>query len=274
LVRFRVLTGTGTLTGGLTTVDVPTNESGIASTTWTIDGTNPTQTVEAQLLGGNGQLTHLPIRYNARISTASAPAVLRINDLRMISNGLLLRNQTQVVPDELGQGIRILCSGPVSSASLTRSLSCSVTVHVPFPLGSSEVSVWGTSSLVGFHPILINATVAFESTSNSILWRPTPEARAWLTTFFGRLTSVGITSVPARLSVKGNFIIPTTAPFLALDAEAFLDQSVTSIVLPTGRGRPGSDLELWFTFVNTRGGYGAFAGLAGVSFEGFGAQQL
>jgi hypothetical protein len=274
LVRFRVLTGNGTLTGGLTTVDVPTNESGIASTNWTIDGTNPTQTIEAQLLGGSGQFTHLPIRYNARISTATAPAVLRLNDLRMISNGLLLRNQTQVVPDELGQGIRIFCSGPVSSTSLTRSLSCFVTLFIPFPLGSGEVSVWGTSALVGFHPIVVNATVTFESSNNAILWRPTPEARAWLTGFFGRLTSVSITSVPVRLSIKGNFIMPSAAPFLALDAEAFLDQSIGTIVLPTGRGRPGSDLELWFTFVNARGGYGTLLGLAGVAFQGFGTQQV
>ena len=271
LVRFRIVVGNGGFPGGVTTLDVPTNESGIATAIWTIDGTTPVQVAEAQLLSTSGLNSHLPIRYTGRISVASAPAVLRITDLRMVSNGLLLRNTTQVLAAEMVSGIRIFCSGPVSAASLTRSVSCYVTLYLPFTFGNDQNTTWPGSTGAGFQPLLLNATVTFESANNAIRWQPTTSAASFLNSFFSRVASANITSVLARLTLNGNFIVPASAPFLALDAEAFLDSSVGSIVLPTGRGRPGSDLDLWFNMVSTRGGYLSFAG---EQFPGIGSQQV
>jgi hypothetical protein len=281
VVRFRAVTGTGSLGGVGVTLDVATNETGVAQTNWTLDGTTGIQVAEAQLLGANGQPAHLPIRFTARISTASAPAVLRLNDLRMLAGNTALRSSSLILPNELSAGIRIACSAPVSAGSIARALSCYVTLYTPFPVADSVTTFWNTTALVGYVPVVVNATVSIDpANSGNILWQPVSGARDFLTTCLTRLQSLkGINILPARLTIRGNFILPASAPFLSLDAEGFLDPTTGNVALPTGRGRPGGDLELDFWFAATRGAYSTqnfpgIVGIAGQSFAGIGSQLV
>jgi hypothetical protein len=72
-VRFSVRTGSGRLQDNLTTVDIATVD-GIASCTWSLDSTTPSQQVEASLLAVDGTPVHLPIRFTANLSLASEVA--------------------------------------------------------------------------------------------------------------------------------------------------------------------------------------------------------
>jgi hypothetical protein len=72
-VRFTVLAGAGRLQGNLTTVDIATVD-GIASCTWSLDGTTPSQQVEASLLDAGGMPVHVPIRFTANLSLAGKVA--------------------------------------------------------------------------------------------------------------------------------------------------------------------------------------------------------
>ena len=76
-VRFRILAGTGTLSGGGNSgsdIIVPTNTDGIASVTWQLDSTTLSQVVEASLLDAADDPEHLGIHYNANLSVASQVA--------------------------------------------------------------------------------------------------------------------------------------------------------------------------------------------------------
>jgi hypothetical protein len=72
-VRFTVRVGGGRLQGNLTTVDVATVD-GIAVCNWSLDGTTPSQQVEASLLGVDDVPVHVPIRFSANLSLASLVA--------------------------------------------------------------------------------------------------------------------------------------------------------------------------------------------------------
>ena len=74
-VRFTVTSGAGTLDGtSATQVTTPTNNLGIASCTWFVDGTNPDQRVEAYLLDEDGEPVQTPVHFGANLSIASRVA--------------------------------------------------------------------------------------------------------------------------------------------------------------------------------------------------------
>jgi hypothetical protein len=76
-VRFHVLAGTGTLTGGGSSgndITVLTGSDGIASATWQLDASTLSQVVEATLLDVEAGPEHLGIHYNANLSVASQVA--------------------------------------------------------------------------------------------------------------------------------------------------------------------------------------------------------
>lgn len=131
-------------------------------------------------------------------------------------------------------------------------MSCFVTLYLPYPLGGNNFFDFTTGSL-GYDPVIIKAQVAVDAADpRAIIWRPQPEAAKWLSVFFSRLANFNIPAVPAMLTVKGSFILPANAPFITLDADGFIDSNSGLLALPTGDGRPGGDLELYFWFVNQR----------------------
>ncbi len=76
-VRFQILEGSGTLSGGGgsgNNILVLTDASGIASVTWQLDSTTQNQLVEARLEDVSGDPHHLMVHYSANLSVASQVA--------------------------------------------------------------------------------------------------------------------------------------------------------------------------------------------------------
>ena len=71
VVRFTVRSGNGRLDGANTTVDVPTDDKGLAIINWSIDSVTDPQMVEAELVDVLGNRMGAPIRYVATHSKAS-----------------------------------------------------------------------------------------------------------------------------------------------------------------------------------------------------------
>jgi hypothetical protein len=258
-VRYQVVAGTGTLNTGLNTVDVVTDQSGVAACTWTLDAATPTQAIEARLLAPDGSFLHLPIRYNASLRERS---VFWISNLAM-SNDLPLRNDSQMIAEDMINGIHITCNAPVMGASLSRSSSCFVTLLIPYPIGGDNF--WDVvAGSLGYEPVIVSGRVALDTAKPSVMvWRPQPDAQKWLSFFFTRIENfnINITAVPAILTIKGNFILPAAEPLQPLDADGFIDPKTGFLHLPTGDGRSGGDLELYFWFVKQRSAYLTFDGI-------------
>ena len=111
--------------------------------------------------------------------------------------------------------------------------------------------MWG-DRLIGFQPLVLAATVAVDD--NALFWVPIGAVQAWLTErLFSILTQLGREGrVLARLTLKGNFIWDRDDATRYLDGEIFgfaRDTANIDARLPSGDGRRGGDLELWFWLV-------------------------
>ncbi len=291
-VTFTITGGTGTLTapsGTGSTLTVETNASGVAECSWTLDAVNGSQQVQAFLADG----THLPVRFNANLSRASAVAytptnlcpdlvaanvqtvqqaldqlcqarerepgihVTRIN----LINGDILRNDTEVPVDRLAQGLSVACDANLDPNSLNSrdgfpplAPNCFVSLSMPFPLNTEDRRMWG-DPVIGFQPLVVAANVTVDD--NALFWVPIGQAQAWLTQrLFSTLIQLGRDGrVLARLTLKGNFIWAQDDASLFLDGEVFgarRNAPNTEIRLPSGDGRRGGDLEMWFWLVPTQ----------------------
>lgn len=285
IVRFRVTAGTGALTAGTAsgnTLNVLTNNNGIAECNWTLDATNQSQQVEAALADGS----HLPVRFNANLSRATAVAYtptsqcpdlvtanvrtvqealdrlcqsigrepgIHIKEVAFLSPASLLRNDTDVAVDRLLKGIRISCDTDLFQDSVRNKPVCFITLEMPFPFNAADRQLWGSDAVIGFQPLILAAQV--NADNNDIFWIPIPETQAWLQQrlFIMMREFKRGERVLARLTVKGNFIWAAedkpNDPKLYLDGEAygFRQPGATNTdVRFDGDGRRGGDLEMWF----------------------------
>jgi hypothetical protein len=237
--------------------------------------------VEARLTGDADSVLAIPVRFGANLSVArrvaydpsdcplleeqgvdtvqaAIDALCRIKGIRIerveLAAGRPLQNDTEVPAAALADGIQIVCDNPIDPAALSarfgNSPVCFVTLELPYPHTQTDRSFWGLTEFVGFQPLKLAAEVSAEG--NSIVWRPIDQTSSWLRDLlFQPLRELGVEGILARLTLKGNFIWEQTEegdPQLRLDGDVFgqPDGNRTGINLPSGDGRRGGDLEMWF----------------------------
>ena len=185
---------------------------------------------------------------------------IRIQKITLLS-GKPLENDTLVDPKELARGVRVTCDKPPFQDSVRNQKGlpnpvCLVALDLPWPINNTDRELWkvGSAGIVGFQRTTLAATV--NSDGNDIFWVPLSQApntvQQWLgesllTTIFNQ-THGQIQRVLAHLTLRGNFIWGQQDTKEYLDGDAFgvrADQG-TGIALPSGNGRRGGDLEMWF----------------------------
>jgi hypothetical protein len=248
-VHFAVTEGTGTLQPGKTTLDVITDANGVASCEWRLGVAPESQRVEATLLGPAKQPVHLPVHFNASFCEDAQDPGIQIQKV-LFTDGTTLENDTDVTVDQLAAGFDLVCSADIAAGTVTRA-TCFLTLEVPFPINSTDTTLWGTQ-LIGYQPIVLAALP--QISGSTINWRPTVPAGAWLTDdLFQKLSTLNRPSrVLARLSILGNFVWQALKPDLFLDAEVFGMRELpsaaepTHVRFPSGDGRRGGRLDMWF----------------------------
>ena len=180
------------------------------------------------------------------------------------ASGRPVQNDGLVEPRELARGLRITCDTPVfpdtaRNAPGQANPVCFVTLDIPWPLNPSDRTLWGVGApaIVGFQPLTLAATVA--SQGNDIIWTPLAQApnnvSQWLAesllSTISAQTRGQIQRVLAHLTLKGNFIWSQADPKQYLDGETFgvSGPQGTRVALPSGDGRRGGTLEMWFWLV-------------------------
>jgi hypothetical protein len=250
-VRFSVTGGSGTVQGARPSVVVTTDASGVATCVWKLDGTTPQQQVEATLLDNTGAVRHLPVRFAAALMTHQQEAGIHVEVIRL--TGLaLLTNDSDIAVQSITKGIDIVCDAPVDASSVSRA-TCIVTLELPYPISAADRALWGVQQL-GYQPLVLAGTLSV--TSNVIRWTPRPAVMTWLNeTLFGLLKQNDLeTRVLTRLTLLGNFIWQSEKPESLLDGDVFGTAAGrppprTLLSLPSGDGRRGGDLRMWFWLV-------------------------
>ncbi|HYI25558.1 MAG TPA: hypothetical protein VD767_09130, partial [Thermomicrobiales bacterium] len=277
--------GTGLVSNQKKFLATTDTETGIASCPWEVDSFTPVQRVEARLLDVEGKAVHLPIRFTARLSTASAVAYdpsdctdlknagvanvqqaidalcaregpaetpgIVIVDLRLLGDERPLANNEEYVWQIFLQGFRVTVDQRLDPATISRP-TCYLTIDIPYPLGGYEQENWG-NPFVGYRSLTLDATL--ETVENQITWVPAQDniTREFIGQLFNMMSEYGLEQrILARFTLKGNFI-HDEGPRLYLDGEAFglpPGRSEHNLTLPSGDGRRGGDFEMWFWLNN------------------------
>ena len=251
-VRFAVTEGTGTLPSGAPSVEVVTDANGIASCAWRLGFATERQQVEATLLDSGNRPVHLPVRFNASFSEDAQDVGIQIEKL-LLGDGTSLENDADVAYDRLAKGIDVICSANIAPGTASRA-TCFLTMEVPFPITGSDTLFWG-SNLIGYQPLVLAATARVEGTT--MMWRPNAFVTEWIQDdLFTRMSVLNRASrVLTRLTILGNFVWQEGKPEMLLDADAFGMRVApgalepTRLRMPSGDGRRGGRLDMWFWVV-------------------------
>jgi uncharacterized protein DUF6519 len=184
-------------------------------------------------------------------------------DLLSLSRDGNIENDFDLTCDALAAGLRVTCDADISPFSINGKPNCFVTLELPYPFGQTEKDDWGlkpTDPFFGFQSIILDGAASAEGVI--ISWSPSEFTAEWLRRALSELLSVFRRSgnnsqrqgrVLARLTLKGNFIWSRTDPTLYLDGELFgvaeAKGNVIAARSPSGDGRRGGDLELWFWLI-------------------------
>lgn len=277
-VSFKVEPGNGTLESE----EVATDTRGVASCRWRLDPETPVQRAIATLEEAAGHRTRGPTSFvfTATLNKSQARHVaydprdceflaetetvqeaidrlckrsgeerepgFRVEEVRRISDDAPLRNNSEMPVHEFFEGLRIVFDQEVDPETANQA-TCFVTLGIPWPLTDDERRFFNVSRMVGFQPLVLRSTL--KPAGNEIVWQPEVE-RPFVSNFslLGHITP----RVPARLTLKGNFIRALGEREVYLDGDAFADpDDELGLRRPTGDGRRGGDFELyvWLTTI-------------------------
>jgi uncharacterized protein with GYD domain len=170
-------------------IEVTTGPDGVATCSWELDSATQGQQVEAVLLDVAGDPVHLPIRFNANLSRASAVAYdpracpdlaeagvktiqqavdrlcqmggdtvqepgIHIKTVFLVS-GADFANDIEVKVETLVEGITIACDAPVDPGKIDRP-TVYVTLDLPYPFNRADFQLWEIrENVLGYQPILL-----------------------------------------------------------------------------------------------------------------------
>jgi hypothetical protein len=250
-VRFATQIGEGTLQGsGKTLVDVVTGPDGVASCTWTLGTAAASQQVLARLLDATGTPIHLPVRFNATIGLSGLDAGVHVKRVTLAS-GVPLENDTSVPANRFAEGLVIDCDAAIERDTVLNRPTCVVALDLPYPLTESDTKLW-ESPIFGYQQIRLAAET--DTNNNAITWSPTKDAMSWLAErLFTVLAKQQLEAkVLAHLVLLGNFVWQDGKPEVWVDGDLFgmrekPDEAVPTVGRwPTGDGRRGGNLHVWF----------------------------
>ena len=163
-----------------------------------------------------------------------------------------LGNYTEVLVDELKDGLHIECNENVYPSTVEDKPTCYITLYMP-SLWKEEEEV--KVKVIGFQPLILAGDVGLDNSKKIIRWNPTDSTKSWLERILNNmLNQSDVSKILARLTLKGNFIWADEDHTLYLDGEAFgmgNTDSNSNLVLPSGDGRRGGDFEMWFWLVGS-----------------------
>jgi Family of unknown function (DUF6519) len=158
-----------------------------------------------------------------------------------------LPNDSDLLVTDFVRGITIECDQDLESNTLLNKPTLLFTLDLPFPFSTADKQFWG-ANVVGTVPLTLDGIVRVDG--NLILWRPTGQAAHWLLGQYRTLIIAGkIDRSLLHLTLKGNFVYAKGDPTLDVDGEAFgilQESGPLGAALPSGDGRRGGTLDLWF----------------------------
>jgi hypothetical protein len=271
-VDFKLLEGGESITPTQATTD----DAGLASSKWVLNGNNERQRAIATLVelgpnAGPAAAIHEPtssVEFIARLDLGAVGPSEPVIKIRRVQRGdgedlvnadefaaqQLLKGEA----DSTAPGIVITTDRPIDPETVAGKATangvertnshptCYVTIELPWPSTPHEVEFWGGGDVpIGFEKIVLAAEVMAKGTK--IFWTPDEFARRWLLSLLDQALEGRADRILARLTLKGAFIRDDERLFL--DGEPFGPKSTVNDNASSGDDQPGGDFEIWFWLV-------------------------
>jgi len=170
---------------------------------------------------------------------------IHVTDIRIAGAPAGQHNDMFVQPIQLTKGIQVRCDDHVDPLTVKRP-TCFLSVEIPFPAEADAKQLWG-DAISGYQQVILDVVPKVDG--NIILWSPPQNVQLFLQRLQNFINEIAVQPL-ARFTLKGNFIWAQEKPDLFLDGEVFgirrAGGTETEIRLPSGNGRRGGDLEIWF----------------------------
>jgi Family of unknown function (DUF6519) len=164
-----------------------------------------------------------------------------------VAGGFVLRNDSIIGTSHLMSGIEIHCDREIEPGTIEGKPTCLVSVDIPYPVSEDDRALWNGVHAFGSTAVTLDSAVTVEG--STIVWKPGPRAQQWLDSLsFDVLKRFNVDELLVNLRLRGRFVYEAGNAGVNVDGEAFglLEDGPLHEVLPSGDGRRGGDLELWF----------------------------
>jgi Family of unknown function (DUF6519) len=164
-----------------------------------------------------------------------------------VAGEFVLRNDSIIGTSQLMSGIEIHCDRDIEPETLEGKPTCLVSVDIPYPVAEDDRALWNGLHAFGSTAVTLDAAVTVEG--SMIVWKPGAGAQQWLDGLsFEVLKRFNLSELLVHLRLRGRFVYEAGNPEMNVDGEAFglVEDGRLHEVLPSGDGRRGGDLELWF----------------------------
>src|SRR5215831_5266381 len=164
-----------------------------------------------------------------------------------VASGFMLRNDSIIGTSDLISGIWIQCDREIEPETINGKPTCLVSVDIPYPVSEVDRALWNGVHAFGSSAVTLDSAATVEG--STIVWKPGPGAQQWLGSLsFDTLKRFNVSELLVHLRLKGRFVYEAGNPAVNVDGESFglLENGHLHEVLPSGDGRRGGDLELWF----------------------------
>lgn len=246
--------------GGNNPFTAVTDTQGLAVAFW-LPGANGamSQSVRAVLEAGTlrvGAFTTMDFNGRIALPTQDVEPGIRVRRIRIGVPRQDLVLDTLVTPAVLSGGIEIEATDPIDVASLRvngpQQAVLSVSLGLPYPLTDVDQFFWPGNDtripVVGFTTVDLAASVNVDD--NSLFWTPSEECQEWMQKLLFpalRRAERGVDRLLARLTLRGSFLLAREPEReIHVDGDTFRTRKVPGYVVPSGDGRRGGTLDVWF----------------------------
>ena len=235
-VRFAITEGGVAPVGGTPSapsVDVPTDDTGVAHCLWQLGRDVPLQTLTATLLDGTDPDPRtVPLTFVAGV----VPSALTVERVEL-PQGTALVDGASVAVTDLAGGPTVVVLDRAPEPVVADGPALTVTLDLPFPFSQSDRDLW-PPAVSGTLPLQLDGAIEVTATGGvpAIGWSPSSGATAFLDVLFTKMGEVARGNrVRGHVRLAGSVLGPTAAD---VTRWFWLEQRLTQlVVVPHRDGR-------------------------------------
>jgi hypothetical protein len=248
----------GDVAANVSTVDILTDEDGVARCFWRL-GDEPAVQVLTAVLQSEGVPDVQPVQLAFTANLDLGPEIkpgLHVTDVVLLGGNQTLPNDSFVVPGDLMEGVGVVLDGAPVEAMVDGKPVLTLTLDLPFPFAVEDQKLWGPD-VFGTQPLTLAGDVTLGQFGGdpTVIWTVSAASRTFLLSRLFTLLDEfkRADRVLCHLTLTGSAIADSDRPDRRVVNGRALGRprgdGGTDLELPTVDDVRGADFTLWFWLV-------------------------